>query len=42
MKFICLLAAVSAHKLNRLDLSGIDIYADLPDYNVPTKFTANM
>ena len=42
MKLLCLLAAVSAHKLNRLDLRDIDIYEDLPDYMVPEKFTANM
>ena len=42
MKFIFLLSVATAHKLSKLDLSGIDIYEDLPDLMVPKKFTANM
>jgi hypothetical protein len=41
-KFILALALAKAVDIKKLDLSGVDIYADLPDYNIPTAFTANL
>ena len=42
MRLLFVLGVASATKLQKLDLSGIDIYEDLPDYMIPKQYTSNM